>query len=196
MEESTNNVFIHPTALVDDGAQLGVGTKVWHFSHIMPKAVLGTNCNIGQNVFIADGVTLGNGVKVQNNVSLYTGLTVEDEVFIGPSAVFTNVKNPRAAIVRSSEYAPTRICKGASIGANSTVVCGITLGEYCFIGAGAVVTRDVAPYALVVGTPAKQIGYFSRAGHRLEFDATGFAKCPETEEEYLYIDGIITYLGT
>lgn len=178
-------MFIHPTATVDQGAQLGEGTKVWHYSHIMPGAIIGKNCNIGQNVFIADGVVLGNNVKIQNNVSLYTGIICEDDVFLGPSCVFTNVINPRSAVNRRGEYAITTVKKGASIGANATIVCGNDLDVYCFIGAGAVVTKYVPPFALVVGNPAKQLGWISTYGHRLDFDNEGRAICSESGEIYL-----------
>lgn len=159
--------MIHPTAIVDDGAQIGAGTRIWHFSHVMPGAVIGMNCNIGQNSFIDNNVVVGNGCKIQNNVSLYNGVTLENQVFIGPSVVFTNVINPRAFIERKSEFRPTRICRGASIGANATIVCGVTIGEYALIGAGAVVTKDVPPYALVVGNPARVIGQVDKEGNRV-----------------------------
>ena len=162
-----DNVFIHPTACVDDGARIGQGTKIWHFTHIMPGANVGPDCNIGQNVFIASGVTLGRGCTVQNNVSRYEGVTCEDDVFLGPSMVFTNVINPRAHVSRKNEYRPTRICRGASVGANATIVCGHTLGEYCMIGAGAVVTTDVPPYALMVGVPARQVGTVNEHGDKI-----------------------------
>ena len=177
-------IYIHPTAIVEEGCQLGEGTKVWHYSHLMPGAKLGENCNIGQNVFIADGVSLGNNVKIQNNVSLYTGVECDDDVFLGPSAVFTNVVNPRSAVNRRGQYAKTRIGKGASVGANATIVCGHDLGKYCFIGAGAVVTKYVPDYALVVGNPARQMGWMSEFGHRLSFDETGKAQCPESGDWY------------
>ena len=177
--------YIHPTAIVEEGCEMGEGTKVWHFSHLMPGARLGKNCNIGQNVFIADGVSLGDNVKVQNNVSLYTGVICEDDVFLGPSAVFTNVVNPRSAVNRRGQYAETRVGKGASVGANATIVCGHDLGAYCFIGAGAVVTKYVPPYALVAGNPARQMGWMSEYGHRLQFNAEGKAQCPESGEWYV-----------
>ncbi len=176
--------FSHETALIDLGCSIGNGTKIWHFSHIMPNAILGENCNIGQNVVISPGVVLGNNVKVQNNVSIYTGVICEDDVFLGPSMVFTNVSNPRSAIVRRGQYEETIVKQGASIGANATIVCGNNIGEYAFIGAGAVVTKVVKPYALVVGNPSKQIGWMSEYGHRLKFDAQGFATCPESKETY------------
>lgn len=177
-------IYVHPTAIVEQGCEMGEGTKIWHFSHLMPGARLGMNCNIGQNVFIADGVVLGNNVKVQNNVSLYTGVVCEDDVFLGPSAVFTNVVNPRSAVNRRGHYAITRVGKGASVGANATIVCGHDLGAYCFIGAGAVVTKFVPPYALMVGNPARQLGWMSEFGHRLHFDENGKAQCPESGEWY------------
>lgn len=176
--------MIHPTAIVEDGCILGQGTRVWHFSHLMSDAIVGENCNIGQNVVMMPGARLGNGCKVQNNVSLYTGVVCEDGVFLGPSCVFTNVINPRAFVERKSEYKPTFVATGASIGANATILCGVTIGAYAMVGAGAVVLRDVAPYALVVGNPARQIGWISRAGHRLTFDKDGLATCPETGERY------------
>ena len=176
--------FTHITAIIDEGCKIGKGTKIWHFSHIMPDCVLGENCNVGQNVVISPGVTLGNNVKVQNNVSLYTGVICEDDVFLGPSMVFTNVTNPRSAIVRRGQYEKTVVGKGASIGANATIVCGHDIGAYAFIGAGAVVTKTVPPYALVVGNPAKQIGWISEYGHRLEFDTDGCAVCSESGERY------------
>jgi len=184
--------YKHETAVIDDGARIGADSKVWHYSHIMPGAVLGEACNIGQNVFIADGVILGKNCKVQNNVSLYEGLTCGDDVFLGPSAVFTNVINPRSAVSRKSEYQKTIIKNGVSIGANATIICGVTLGEYCFVGAGTVVTKDVPAYALVVGNPGKQIGWMSRHGERLEFDAGGRARCEVTGEEYVLWEGRVT----
>lgn len=179
-----NGYFAHETAVIDEGANIGNGVKIWHFSHIMAGATIGEGCNIGQNVVVSPQVTLGRNVKVQNNVSIYTGVTCDDDVFLGPSMVFTNVINPRSAVNRKSEYKPTVVKRCASIGANATIVCGHTLGEYCFIGAGAVVTKDVKPYALMVGNPARQIGWMSQYGHRLEFDANGMAKCPESGDLY------------
>ena len=179
-----NGYFAHETAVIDEGANIGNGVKIWHFSHIMAGATIGEGCNIGQNVVVSPQVTLGRNVKVQNNVSIYTGVTCEDDVFLGPSMVFTNVINPRSAVNRKSEYKPTIVKRCASIGANATIVCGHTLGEFCFIGAGAVVTKDVKPYALMVGNPARQIGWMSQYGHRLEFDANGMAKCPESGDLY------------
>lgn len=176
--------FAHETALVDAGCKIGKGTKIWHFSHIMSSCKLGERCNIGQNVVISPDVILGNNVKVQNNVSIYTGVTCDDDVFLGPSMVFTNVINPRSAIIRREQYAKTHVGKGASIGANATIVCGHDIGEYAFIGAGAVVTKNVAPYALVVGNPARQIGWVGEYGHRLDFNTVGIAVCHESRQEY------------
>lgn len=181
--------FAHETAVVDDGCEIGKGTRIWHFSHIMSGAKLGENCNLGQNVLVSDDVILGNNVKVQNNVSIYTGVICEDDVFLGPSMVFTNITNPRSAVVRKGSYTRTLVRKGASIGANATVVCGNTLGEFCFIGAGAVITRDVPPYALVVGNPGRQVGWMSEYGHRLHFNHQGLASCPESGEEYQLKNG-------
>lgn len=176
--------YAHPSAIIDEGATIGQGTKVWHFCHIMPAAIIGNNCSLGQNVFVANEVQLGNNVKIQNNVSLYTGVTCADDVFLGPSMVFTNVTNPRSGVNRRGQYSKTHVGKGASIGANATIVCGHNIGEYAFIGAGAVVTKHILPYALVVGNPAKQIGWMSEFGHRLTFDNEGFATCPESKEAY------------
>jgi UDP-2-acetamido-3-amino-2,3-dideoxy-glucuronate N-acetyltransferase len=178
--------FAHETAVIDSDAKIGQGTKIWHFSHIMSGSVIGENCNIGQNVVVSPGVTLGRNVKVQNNVSIYTGVTCEDDVFLGPSMVFTNVINPRSAINRKNEYMPTIVKRAATIGANATIVCGVTLGEFCFVGAGAVVTKDVKPYALVVGNPARQIGWMSEFGHRLEFNSDSLASCPESGQVYRF----------
>lgn len=188
-EAETHDYFIHPTSVEDKGCRIGKGTKIWHFSHIMAGATIGENCNIGQNVVISPEVTLGNNVKVQNNVSVYTGVTCGDDVFLGPSCVFTNVINPRSAVCRKSSYMKTNIGRGASIGANATIVCGHDIGEYAFIGAGAVVTRDVPPYALVIGNPARQCGWISEYGHRLDFDADGNAVCPESGEKYRLDNG-------
>lgn len=176
--------FAHETAWVDIGCEIGEGTKIWHFSHIMAHCKIGQNCNIGQNVVISPEVILGNNVKIQNNVSLYTGVTCDDDVFLGPSCVFTNVTNPRSAVNRRGQYAKTHVGKGASIGANATIVCGHDIGEYAFIGAGAVVTKNVPPYALLVGNPARQIGWMSQYGHRLNFDTEGYAVCPENSDKY------------
>lgn len=176
--------YAHETAVVDEGCTIGKGTRIWHFSHIMPDCTLGENCNIGQNVVISPGVVLGNNVKVQNNVSIYTGVTCEDDVFLGPSMVFTNVMNPRSAVNRRGQYLKTVVKKGASIGANATVVCGHDIGEFAFIGAGAVVTKDVPAYALVIGNPARQTGWMSEYGHKLKFDERGYAQCPESGMQY------------
>jgi len=176
--------FAHPSAIIDEGCIIGAGTKIWHFTHIMSGSTIGANCNIGQNVVISTGVILGCNVKVQNNVSIYTGVICEDDVFLGPSMVFTNIINPRSAIVRRDKYVKTLVRRGASIGANATLICGHTIGEYALIGAGAVVTKDVRPYALVVGNPAKQIGWVSEYGHTLKFDNKGIAICPESREKY------------
>ena len=178
------NYFAHETAIVDEGCQIGEGDKIWHFSHIMPNCVIGDRCNIGQNVVISPEVILGTNVKIQNNVSIYTGVICEDDVFLGPSMVFTNVINPRSAVNRKAEYAKTIVRKGASIGANATIVCGHDIGRFAFIGAGAVVTKTVEDYALVVGNPARQIGWMSEYGDRLEFNTDGYAKCKESGEEY------------
>jgi UDP-2-acetamido-3-amino-2,3-dideoxy-glucuronate N-acetyltransferase len=176
--------YSHETAIIDEGCKIGKGTKIWHFSHIMPNCRLGENCNIGQNVVISPEVVLGKNVKVQNNVSIYTGVTCDDDVFLGPSMVFTNVINPRSAINRKNEYAKTHVGKGATIGANATIVCGHDIGEYAFIGAGAVVTKNVQPYSLWVGNPAKQMGWISEYGHQLKFDTDGIAICSESKEKY------------
>ena len=181
--------FSHETAIIDEGCIIGKGTKIWHFSHIMPNCILGERCNIGQNVVISPEVVLGKNVKVQNNVSIYTGVICEDDVFLGPSMVFTNVMNPRSAVNRKDQYSKTIVKKGASIGANATIVCGNNIGEYAFIGAGSVVIKEVLDYALVVGNPARQIGWMSAFGHRLVFDEAGNATCPESHEKYQLIDG-------
>lgn len=185
------NYKIHETAVVDEGAVIGSGTQVWHFSHIMPGARIGEKCNIGQNVFIDNNVTIGNGVKIQNNVSVYNSVVVEDDVFLGPSMVFTNVTNPRSFIERKSEFQATYIRKGASIGANATIVCGVEIGTYALIGAGAVVIRDVPAYALVVGNPAKQVGWISRTGLRLNFDSNGTATCVDENTRYFLHNGMV-----
>lgn len=182
--------FSHETAIIDDGATIGKGSRIWHFSHIMPQVTIGENCILGQNVFVANGVTIGNKVKIQNNVSLYTGVVCEDGVFLGPSMVFTNVINPRSFIERKDEYRETLVKKGATIGANATIVCGNTIGEYALIGAGAVVTKPVLPYALLVGNPARQIGWVSRYGIRLHFDKSGQATCSESGEKYELANGV------
>jgi UDP-2-acetamido-3-amino-2,3-dideoxy-glucuronate N-acetyltransferase len=174
----------HESAFVDEGCEIGEGTRIWHFSHIMPGCKIGKNCNIGQNVVISPDVVLGNNVKIQNNVSIYTGVICDDDVFLGPSMVFTNVMNPRSAVNRRSEYLKTHVGKGASIGANATIVCGHDIGPFAFIGAGAVVTKNVPAYALVIGNPARQTGWMSEFGHKLKFDAEGLAACPESKEQY------------
>lgn len=181
--------FAHATAVIDEDCQIGAGTKIWHFSHIMSHCVIGERCNIGQNVVISPEVVLGKNVKIQNNVSVYSGVTCDDDVFLGPSMVFTNVLNPRSAVNRRNMYAKTHVGKGATIGANATIVCGHDIGAYAFIGAGAVVTKSVPPYALVVGNPSKQIGWMSEYGHRLHFNAEHIARCPESGDEYQWVDG-------
>lgn len=178
------NFFAHETALIDEGCSIGNETSIWHFSHIMPNCIIGEKCNIGQNVVVSPGVILGNNVKVQNNVSIYTGVSCDDDVFLGPSMVFTNVINPRSAINRRDQYAKTHVGRGASIGANATIVCGHDIGDYAFIGAGAVVTKTIPAFALVVGNPAKQIGWVGEYGHRIEFDDNGIAVCHESKQEY------------
>ncbi|MUP38371.1 acyltransferase [Labilibaculum euxinus] len=188
MEE---NYFAHESAVIDEDCRIGQGTKIWHFSHVMSGCTIGPNCNLGQNVLVAKGVILGENVKVQNNVSLYTGVICEDNVFLGPSMVFTNVINPRSAIIRKNDYKETIIRKGASIGANATIICGTEIGKYAFVGAGAVVTKSVKDYALVVGNPSKQIGWVSEYGHRLNFDENGFATCRESGQEYLIKDEMV-----
>jgi UDP-2-acetamido-3-amino-2,3-dideoxy-glucuronate N-acetyltransferase len=178
------NYFVHSTSIVEEGAIIGKGTKIWHFSHVMKDCVIGDECNLGQNVVVSPEVVLGNNVKVQNNVSIYTGVVCEDDVFLGPSVVFTNINNPRSAIIRRGQFLKTIVKKGVSIGANATIICGHTIGEFAFIGAGAVVTKDVPAYALVLGNPAKQTGWMSEYGHRLKFDANSIAVCPESKQEY------------
>ncbi len=182
----------HETAVIDKGCKIGNGTKIWHFSHVMTGAEIGENCNIGQNVVISPGVKLGKNVKVQNNVSIYTGVIVDDDVFLGPSMVFTNIINPRSEIIRRDNYETTIVEKGASIGANSTIICGNIIGRYAFVGAGAVVTKDVKPYALVVGNPARQAGWMSEFGHKLIFDKKGFAVCPESGDRYRLENGTVS----
>lgn len=186
--------FAHPTAVIDEGCSIGAGTKIWHFSHIMPDCVIGENCNIGQNVVISPQVVLGKNVKVQNNVSIYTGVKCEDDVFLGPSMVFTNVINPRSSVNRRSEYLQTLVKHGATIGANATIVCGHDIGRFAFIGAGAVVTKHVPDYALVVGNPARHIGWMSERGHRLKFGSDGIAVCPESGERYRLKDSTVVKL--
>jgi UDP-2-acetamido-3-amino-2,3-dideoxy-glucuronate N-acetyltransferase len=183
--------FAHSSAVIDEGCTIGNGTRIWHFSHIMPGCIIGDGCNIGQNVVVSPDVVLGKNVKIQNNVSIYTGVVCEDDVFLGPSMVFTNVINPRSAVNRKNEYARTFVRKGATIGANATIVCGIELGEFCFIGAGAVVIRTVPAYALVVGNPARQTGWMSEYGHKLKFDKDGKAICPESSVVYELKDGLV-----
>lgn len=192
MSNTQQNYFAHPTAVIDEGCTIGAGSKIWHFSHIMPNCTLGEKCNIGQNVVVSPEVVLGNNVKVQNNVSIYTGVTCDDDVFLGPSMVFTNITNPRSAIIRREQYAKTHVGKGASIGANATIVCGHDIGEYAFIGAGSVVTKNVPAFALLVGNPARQIGWMSEYGHRLNFDENGTATCPESNQKYQLKDGIVS----
>ena len=187
-----DNFFVHETAIIDAPSDIGEGTKIWHFSHLMPNCKLGKNCNIGQNVVVSPNVVLGNNVKVQNNVSIYEGVTCEDDVFLGPSMVFTNVINPRSAVNRKNEYLKTKVKKGATIGANATIVCGHDIGEFAFIGAGSVITKEVLDYALVVGNPAKQIGWMSEFGHRLHFDENGSATCEESGEKYRLEDNKVS----
>ncbi|MBG0781712.1 MAG: N-acetyltransferase [Bacteroidales bacterium] len=189
--KTTNDYFAHETAVIDEGCEIGKGTKIWHFTHIMTGCKIGENCNFGQNVVVSPGVVLGNNVKVQNNVSIYTGVICEDDVFLGPSMVFTNVINPRSAVNRKAEYAKTIVGRGASIGANATIVCGNDIGEFAFIGAGAVVTKAVPAYALVVGNPARHVGWMSEYGHRLNFDENGIAICPESGDKYQLSNGIV-----
>lgn len=193
MKKETN-FFAHPTAVIDDGCTIGDGTKIWHFTHIMPNCTIGKNCNFGQNVVVSPEVILGDNVKVQNNVSIYTGVICEDDVFLGPSMVFTNVINPRSAVNRRGEYSKTIVKKGATIGANATIVCGNDIEQFAFIGAGSVVTKHVPAYALIVGNPAKQIGWMSEFGHRLLFDDDGLATCPESKEQYKLSDNTVTKL--
>jgi len=185
------NYFKHESSYVDENCQIGEGTKIWHFSHIMSGCEIGKNCNIGQNVVISPDVILGENVKVQNNVSIYTGVVCEDDVFLGPSMVFTNVINPRSHVIRKNEYQKTLLKRGSSVGANTTIICGNEIGEFAMIGAGAVITKNVLPYSLVVGNPARQIGWVSKNGHRLHFDENGIAFCPETKEKYILKDNKI-----
>ena len=184
--------YVHPSSFIDEGCEIARGTKIWHFTHIMSGCKIGENCNIGQNVVVSPNVVLGKNVKVQNNVSIYTGVTCEDDVFLGPSMVFTNIVNPRSAISRKNQYAETMVKKGATIGANATIVCGHDIGRFAFIGAGAVVTKDVADYALVVGNPAKQAGWMSEYGHKLNFNKEGFAVCDESKERYQLHNGVVS----
>lgn len=192
--EANKTYYNHETAIVDEGCTIGGGTKIWHFSHIMHGCTLGENCNIGQNVVVSPGVVLGKNVKVQNNVSIYTGVTCDDDVFLGPSCVFTNVTNPRSAVNRRGQYASTHVGQGASIGANATIVCGHDIGKFAFIGAGAVVTKNVPDYALLVGNPARQTGWMSEYGHKLKFDENGIAKCPESGQTYELKSGTVKRL--
>ncbi len=188
----TDNYFVHASSVVDEGAIIGKGTKIWHFCHVSTNATLGEGCNLGQNVFVASNVELGKNVKIQNNVSIYTGVTCGDNVFLGPSMVFTNVTNPRSGVNRRGQYSKTHVGTGASIGANATIVCGHDIGAFAFIGAGAVVTKDIPDYALVVGNPAKQIGWMSEYGHRLDFGLDGIAICKESKEKYKLTEGKVT----
>ena len=190
----SKDFFLHETTVVDTPCQIGKGTKIWHFCHLMANCSIGEDCNIGQNVFIASGVVIGNRVKIQNNVSVYQGVSLEDEVFIGPSVVFTNVINPRSGVVRKNEFKPTIVKKGATIGANATIVCGHQIGCYAFVGAGTVITRDVKDYELVVGNPARHVGWMSENGQKLEFDAEGFSICPVTGEKYQLIENKVVKL--
>ncbi len=183
--------FAHETAVIDEGCEIGAGTRIWHFCHVMTGSIIGQNCNIGQNVVVSPGVVLGNNVKVQNNVSLYTGVSCEDDVFLGPSCVFTNIINPRSAVSRKEAYVKTKVEKGASIGANATIVCGHDIHQFALIGAGAVITREVPAYALMVGNPARQSGWVSEYGHKLVFDASGMAICPESGQQYEMIAGAV-----
>jgi UDP-2-acetamido-3-amino-2,3-dideoxy-glucuronate N-acetyltransferase len=184
--------FVHETAIIDQGAQIGSDTKIWHFTHVMGSACIGQNCNIGQNVYIDKNVTIGNGVKIQNNVSVYANVTIEDDCFLGPSMVFTNVMNPRAFIERKTEFKNTLVKKGCSIGANATIVCGTTLGEYSFIGAGSVVTKDVPNFSMVAGVPAKHIGWMSKHGEKLIFNHDGIAICPATQDKYTLVNNLVS----
>jgi UDP-2-acetamido-3-amino-2,3-dideoxy-glucuronate N-acetyltransferase len=184
--------FAHATAVIDEGCVIGKGTKIWHFSHVMPNCVIGEHCNIGQNVVVSPEVILGRNVKVQNNVSIYTGVECEDDVFLGPSMVFTNVINPRSAVNRKDQYARTRVKQGATIGANATIICGHDIGRYAFVGAGAVVTREVPDYALVLGNPARHVGWMSEYGHKLQFDEKGTALCKESGDKYVLKNGVVS----
>lgn len=195
METNSNEYFAHETAVIDDGCEIGRGSKIWHFSHIMKGCKIGEKCNIGQNVVVSPDVILGKNVKIQNNVSIYTGVICEDDVFLGPSMVFTNVINPRSAVIRRDEYKKTLVKRGASIGANATIICGVTLGEFAFIGAGTVVTKDVKPYQLVVGNPSRHAGWMSEFGHRLNFDSKGIAECPESKERYMLKNNVVTKIS-
>jgi UDP-2-acetamido-3-amino-2,3-dideoxy-glucuronate N-acetyltransferase len=189
--EEEKSYYAHPTAIIDEGCSIGKGTRIWHFTHVMSGCVIGESCSFGQNVVVSPEVVLGRNVKVQNNVSIYTGVICEDDVFLGPSMVFTNVMNPRSAVVRRDQYRKTLVRKGASIGANATIICGITIGEYAFVGAGSVVNKDVTPFSLVIGNPARHIGWMSEYGHRLEFDKDGKAECPESGQKYELKEGAV-----
>jgi UDP-2-acetamido-3-amino-2,3-dideoxy-glucuronate N-acetyltransferase len=191
-----NQYFLHESSFIDENCEVGEGTKIWHFSHIMSGCKIGRNCNIGQNVVVSPGVVLGNNVKVQNNVSIYTGVICEDDVFLGPSMVFTNITNPRSAVIRRDQYEKTIVRRGATIGANATIVCGNNIGEFAFIGAGAVITKEVPAYALLVGNPAKQIGWMSEYGHRLRFNEENIAICSESKEKYLLENGNVRKLAS
>jgi UDP-2-acetamido-3-amino-2,3-dideoxy-glucuronate N-acetyltransferase len=190
-----NTSFIHPTAVIDDGAQVGKGTRIWHFCHLMPGCTVGEDCNIGQNVFIDRNVIIGDAVKIQNNVSLYSGVIIEDGVFIGPSAIFTNVINPRSFIERKNEFKKTIVRRGATIGANATIVCDVEIGSYAMIGAGAVVSKSVSPYALMIGNPAQRIGWVSESGHTLKFNDAGKAVCPQTGDQYQLKDDVVNRIS-
>ena len=190
-----NSYYAHPSSVIDENCIIGKGTKIWHFSHVMQGSTIGEGCNLGQNVVVSPEVRLGNNVKVQNNVSIYTGVICEDDVFLGPSMVFTNVINPRSAITRKNEYRKTLVRKGASIGANATIICGNTIGEYALIGAGTVVTKEVPAYALIVGNPGKQVGWVSEYGHKLKFDEKGFATCPESNQQYSLKNGTVNRIS-
>lgn len=192
MKTNKTNYFAHDTAVIDPGCSIGDGSKIWHFSHIMPDSKIGKNCNIGQNVVISPKVILGDNVKIQNNVSVYSGVVCEDDVFLGPSMVFTNITNPRSLVVRRDQYSSTAVRKGATIGANATIVCGIEIGEYAFIGAGAVITKDIRPYELWVGNPARHIGWMTKYGHRMKFDASGQFQCPEGKDWYYLKDNAVS----
>jgi UDP-2-acetamido-3-amino-2,3-dideoxy-glucuronate N-acetyltransferase len=195
MPDMEKEYFAHETAVIDKGCTIGKGSRIWHFTHIMKDCRIGEGCNLGQNVVVSPQVCLGRNVKVQNNVSIYTGVICEDDVFLGPSMVFTNVINPRSHILRRDQYQQTLVKRGASIGANATIVCGHTIGEFAFIGAGAVITKDVPAYALIIGNPGRFAGWMSEYGHRLRFDREGFAECPESKDKYQLIDGKVINLG-
>lgn len=195
MSKDQGSFQAHETAIIDEGCTIGAGTRIWHFSHIMPDSIIGENCNLGQNVVVSPGVILGNNVKVQNNVSIYTGVICDDDVFLGPSMVFTNIVNPRSAVVRKDRYVRTHVGRGATIGANATIVCGNNIGPYAFIGAGAVITKEVKPYALMIGNPARHAGWMSEYGHRLRFGKDGTALCPESGQKYMIEDDLVSKTG-